>query len=286
MKIEQVKKLTTVERFLYWIQERESIRLKKERGEAKPWTNDEILQMYRFCNVRRMNDKVSQWLLKNWYEPNFDHPQMLVACVLARHFNLPASLEVIGFPTVWQPEKIKQQLRDMKAAGNRIFNGAYIVRGIETTDKTEMVVDCVCQPLILSPPKIDNSSMQQSVNALLPYWGFGSFMAGQVVADLRWGLGGKWRDKKKWAPIGPGSNRGINRLLDKPIKTKVSQIQFNGFLRSIIVKVKDSLPRKIWGRLEAIDYQNCLCEFDKYSRTLLGEGRPKQKYAGLDYEVS
>jgi len=35
----------------------------------------------------------------------------------------------------------------------------------------------------------------------------------------------------------------------------------------------------ICDRLEAIDYQNCLCEFDKYERALQG-GRPKRNYDG------
>jgi hypothetical protein len=41
------------------------------------------------------------------------------------------------------------------------------------------------------------------------------------------------------------------------------------------------LPMSITKRLEAIDWQNCCCEYDKYSRTLFGEGRPKQRYPGI-----
>ena len=32
--------------------------------------------------------------------------------------------------------------------------------------------------------------------------------------------------------------------------------------------------------LHAQDLQNCLCEFDKYERTRLGEGRPRSTYPG------
>ena len=32
--------------------------------------------------------------------------------------------------------------------------------------------------------------------------------------------------------------------------------------------------------LHAQDLQNCLCEFDKYERTRLGEGRPRSRYQG------
>jgi len=106
-------------------------------------------------------------------------------------------------------------------------------------------------------------------------------MAGQVVADLRWAMKGKWRDRNRWAPIGPGSRRGLNRLLEQDIKTPVKQEEFVKRLRQMIVTCEAFLPIELTNRMEAMDWQNCLCEFDKYSRVLLGEGRPKQLYPGI-----
>ena len=60
MLLSKVKSMTPLNRLVYFITEREAIRLKKEAGEPKPWTSDPILQQYRFCNVRRMDDKVSK----------------------------------------------------------------------------------------------------------------------------------------------------------------------------------------------------------------------------------
>jgi len=41
-----------VDRYPYWIEERESIRIKKEDADADPpWTEDEILKMFKFCQV-------------------------------------------------------------------------------------------------------------------------------------------------------------------------------------------------------------------------------------------
>ena len=281
MKTREVAKLPPLERLLYWIREREGIRLRREAGEHKPWTDDGVMQRYRFCNVRRMDDRVSRWLLENWYGLNFGHPNMLVACALARHFNQPEALEAIGFPCRWEPERIKKVLRAMKVRGKRIFNGAYMVRGIGTADKTEMVVTNVCQPLVRNPPGLNASSMRGSVEALLPYWGFSYFMAGQVVADLRWAVPGTWKDAKTWAPVGPGSKRGMNRLENRLPTAPLSQAMFEKKLLEVINYCSEQLPRVITKRLEAIDWQNCLCEFDKYERTIHGEGKPKQLYPGL-----
>ena len=49
---------------LYWYFafERQNIFLKKKNGEKPPWTDDPILQEYKFCNSYRVNDRVSQYL--------------------------------------------------------------------------------------------------------------------------------------------------------------------------------------------------------------------------------
>lgn len=285
MLIEDVKDLTSVDRFLYWIKERESIRLKKEAGKQRPWTDDTILQSYRFCNVRRMDDAVSKWLLEEWYQPNFDHREMLVACVLARHFNKPVTLNAIGFPYRWEPKKVEVAVNLLKSKGVKIFNAAYIITGNSRTikgDKSTVVIREVIQPLYDNPPNLDLSSVQRSVEALIERRGLGWFMAGQIVADMRWAVQGPWRDRLKWAAKGPGSVRGICRLKDhKPNPNALTQIAFQRELREVIHLCKQKLSKNITKRLEAIDYQNCLCEFDKYSRTIQGEGRPKRKYAGV-----
>ena len=47
---------------VYWMIERDRIRTAKEAGKPKPWTTDPLLRDYRWCNVRRMDDRVSVWL--------------------------------------------------------------------------------------------------------------------------------------------------------------------------------------------------------------------------------
>lgn len=286
MTLDDVKALPPLSRILYWIRARESIKVSKDEGNPRPWTNDPILQSYRFCNVRRMDDKVSKWLLALYDEiDTTDRPQEeIVAFVaLCRFINLPASLEELhGVPKPWDAEKIKKVLRTRKERGDTVFNGAYVVRGNDGEDKIASVVDYYCQPLIDNPPTIDTGSMETSHAALNERYGFGSFMAGQVVADLRWVLPGSWEDRNRWAPIGPGSKRGINRLFARPIDATVGPSQFLEELQALIEMGKETLDSSITSRLEAMDWQNCLCEFDKYERCLWGEGRPKSLYPGKE----
>jgi hypothetical protein len=287
--VADVRKLKhPLDRLLYFIRERESVRRKKELGLPRPWTDDEILDTYRFCNVRRMDDRVSRWLLSSFYVKN--HPNVVAAAALARHFNLPSCLEHLR-PLVFRDgppdwNAVKSTARRLKTEGWTIFNGAYMVRGIGTSDKTEMVVDRVCRPLHENPPVIDGSSMESAVAVLLPYWGFSTFMAGQVAADLRWVVTGRWADRNTWAPVGPGSARGLARLLygDDWVSAARGYVarpeDWLFDFRPLVKTLRERLPTELTKRLEAMDFQNVCCEFDKYTRALTGEGRPKQLYRG------
>lgn len=279
MLIDRVKQLSPMDRLLYWMSEREYIRIRRLHGQPPPWTDDEILQRYRFCNVRRMDDRVSQWLLKHWYQPYRNHPNMLLACTMARFFNLPNTLSAIGFPEVWNADKVRRQLRQMQKRGT-IFNSAYMVRGNDGVDKIACVINYTAQRIVKHPPIIDSSSMENSWSEVLRVRGMGSFMAGQVVADMRWGINGSWSDKHSWAPLGPGSRRGMNRLLSRPIESPMNQLEFNGLLMELMITGKRELSSQLTDRLEAIDWQNVCCEYDKYERTIWGQGRPKRVYLG------
>lgn len=293
MLIEQVKKLDPKGRLVYWIRERESIRLKKLQGLPKPWTDDKILSSFRFCCPRRMDDKVSDWLLLNWYEKYHGHKSMAVACVLARHFNQITTLRAIGFPDFtmsasnWKEytKHAKKIIDGIKAKdhGPTIFNSAYIIRADgKFPNKVDMVFDETVKQFVTSPaPYLINADrMEDAVNLLMGYRNIGSFMAGQIAADLRWATKGEFVDKDKWAAMGPGSARGMNRLHGRDVKAKLKQDQFLEELKEFVVFAKKALPKALTSRLEMIDWQNCFCEFDKYCRVLLGEGRPKQLYDG------
>lgn len=284
MNIKEVKELSSRERYLYWVTERESIRLKRKRGLPRPWTDDAILQNYKFCNVRRMDDRVSQWLYNNWYKPYKDHPNMLTAVTLARQLNNTDSLAEVGFPEVWNPTVVEKILNERVKQGKKNFSAAYMITGTLGGTKVEQIVHKVVTPIHVACSKTsklaNTNSMIETWRNLLPFAGFSSFISGQVVADLRWGLTGGWYDRKFWAPMGPGSKRGMNRLLGRPFVTPVKQEEFYEFLEQQIQFCKSELEHSISSRMEAIDVQNTLCEFDKYERTLWEGRRPKQRYKG------
>lgn len=279
--MEDVRKLKPRERLAYWVREREAVRLARERGEPAPWTDDDVLRSYRFCNVRRADDRVTKWLLEKWY-PGIAGPLLPACAALARFLNLPESLEIVR-PLVhpsWDAGKIRDVLRRRKAKGLTVFNAAYMVRGNDGVDKIGSVVNRNVGPLVKDPPVVCTESMEKTWAALVPLYGFGSFMAGQVTADLRLVLPGAWADRLTWAPEGPGSRRGLNRFFGRDPRAPFAKGQFSEELRSVMDYLDRELPESITGRLEAMDFQSCLCEADKFERALWGQGRPKRTYAG------
>ena len=55
--------MATISDFIYFIHERESIRLKRLNEKKRPWTDDVILRECRFTNVNRVHDRGTQALI-------------------------------------------------------------------------------------------------------------------------------------------------------------------------------------------------------------------------------
>lgn len=292
--LQRIKSLPAVDRVAHWVTERELVRYNRAQGKSPPWTDDPIISTYRFCNVRRMDDRVSLWLLNNWYQPYYNHPLMPAAATLARSLNLPATLEhltkeVFRYKTKIKFDKLFELIDKHRQAGNRVFNGAYIINGGRGGDKVKTVLntanDVITWELHKTIPRKTAHSMQRTHELLTSISGLGSFMAGQVVADLRWAMQGEWNDRLLWAPKGPGSQRGLNRFFGRELNRQWGMASFLEYLCSMRNSVSTCLvqnaPCTVLDtvmQLELHDWQNIMCEFDKYERTLFDNRKPKQKY--------
>jgi hypothetical protein len=104
-------------------------------------------------------------------------------------------------------------------------------------------------------------------------------MAGQVIADLKFcdpvlEEASDWQD---WAPLGPGSKRGLNRVFERPLEKGVTQQQAN----KEFIELRDYVRDVSGIHLSVHNLQNCLCETDKYLRLKNNEGSVRSKYNGV-----
>lgn len=265
---------------LYWISERENIRQRRMERAEKPWTSDPILRDYKFCNVFREHDRVTEWVHSNWLSPYSKHPNIAFAMCLARHFNWPDTLHAIGFPETWEPEKVRALLKQRRdKEGLKIYTGAYTISTCgRSMDKVDYSIDLVLTPLYkkLRLPVV-GEKLEDYWNVLRENEGFASFMAGQVIADLKFIRplfdATDWMD---WAPLGPGSIRGLNRYFGRELGYTVRQAQGLQELRQVQQTIKENL-----GMILAVhNVQNCMCEYDKYIRLRDEGGKVRSKYPG------
>jgi hypothetical protein len=103
-------------------------------------------------------------------------------------------------------------------------------------------------------------------------------MAGQVVDDWTWTpLLSQPSDEYTWAPQGPGSLRGFNRLKGLPLNTRHKSKEWCEQLQEWRQCVINKLGAE-YEDLNLMSLQNCLCETDKFLRAKNGEGRPRSYY--------
>lgn len=263
-----------------FIKAREKERLRK-LGRARG-LGDPIIQKYRFCNVRRNDDRITIWIQEEFFKRWSHDPDLWFALVVARLFNLPDSLdEIMDCILPFKPELMRKKLHFRRDRGVKNFNAAYIVStNGRSMDKVDYLIKLVLQPLWAIRHNIAmalrGATLAEAHDLLTRQNGLGSFMAAQVLADLKYADPGVWSDFYSFAASGPGSKRGMNRVLDRDVTKGMSELQFRGFIADLQDRVNRSLK---WSEpLTAQDLQNCLCEFDKYERARLNEGEPKQLY--------
>ena len=173
----------------YWVGERERIRIAKDRGQQRPWTSDPVLQQYRFCNVHRDDDKVTQWIHNNWMWINAHSSKLPFAMAVARMVNLPETLEQLGFPDKWDPEHFIATIDRIKREGKKAWTSAYMITGGYSAggEAKEVIIARVLGALSeqLHVTPIRQGDTLELAAAKLRVPGIGTFLSAQIVADLK-----------------------------------------------------------------------------------------------------
>jgi hypothetical protein len=273
-----------------FVSAREALRKKKERGFLPPWTNDPILQQYRFCNVRRRDDRVSRWLRKNVLtEINLavNTQSFIQFAAFCRWNNWPPTIDAILKRDLFPVTKIDwsaivEIVEAKVCAKEKSWTGAYMIKAPENGEtKTEFVAE-ICSSLSTIWPELQQAfrakSRRDAWITITQLNNWGGFMTGQLVDDLSWTpLLSDAKDTFTWAPQGPGSLRGFNRLQGLPLKTKHSEEEWCSQLQGWRQEIIDALGKE-YEDCTLHDTQNQLCELDKFLRAKNGEGRPRSKY--------
>lgn len=259
-----------LDKFVYWVNERESIRYKREELKLPaPWTDDPILQHHHFCNIRREDDRGTKELRALRVAMDLAMHKRPMYYAAARLFNYMPSVRdyfLLG----------PQDLQERLDAGEQVFHTAYVVSTCgQKMDKIEYVDNLIKE---VAKAYISNQSCRECFECLRKINGLGSFMAGQIVADLRHDQYLHYApDWYTFAVMGPGSKKGMDILMG------LGTTERNFMERLVFLKeaTKGRIPE-----LEMQDLQNCLCEYSKFIRYLMNMPGRRRVYTHVQREHS
>jgi len=284
----------TIKDLADFMNERHNIYVRKYYNCPKPWTEDEILQQYKFTNVFRQLDKGTvalQKMLNNKIAKsllNLATKQDQFALIFFnicwyRLFNWYEHAENLGFIIDYQEVEnyIKERYKDKE----QIFTGAWMTTGVFCEPKHITYLRACKDAWNKRFAFVDFMQRTNSIE-LLSYelrnlYMIGKFMAYEIACDLRFTkLLENATDKLTWANMGPGAQRGLWRI-GLPCKNQQQGLTSMQQLYKKLPKFLDSHILNASVPFELREVEHSLCEFDKYQRIKMGEGRPKAKYNGM-----
>lgn len=292
----------------YWrfAAERQSIFFKRLKGEKPPWTDDQILQDFKFTNAYRASDRVSQYLIRHVIYEGDDSPdEVFFRIILFKTFNKIETWQLLlqKFGQIsWNEFDLKAHetvLTDARNARQSIYSGAYIMpsggsafgHSAKHSNHLRLLQKMMEDDL---PSKIcDAKSMQQVFDLLRSYPMIGDFLAYQYATDINYSDLTDFSEMSFVVP-GPGARDGLQKCFSDP--GGFSEVDL---IRLVAERQEDEFKRlglnfqDLWGRkLQLIDCQNLFCEVDKYARVahpniigISGRNRIKQKFRALDKRI-
>ena len=274
---------------LYWTfaSRRQRIFERRLAVDAFPWCEDAILNTYKFCNVFRAADRVSQYLIKDvaYASDAGSHADRIFQIVAFRTFSNIRTWDGVRAalgrpPTIddLRSGRFEKALDRVKAANSGLYTGAFILcankaYGFDEKHRNHvalfrhMFVDGRLAETIRGA-----NSLEGVVQALQAFPLMGPFMAYQTAIDLNYSdlLG---FDENDYTQAGPGALRGLRKAFISlgdysPSDTILWMVeQQEEEFRRLALPFDGLFGR----RLHAIDCQGLFCELDKYCREAVPE---------------
>lgn len=274
--------------FWAFVLERDAIRVRRERGDPEPWTDDPILRDLHFTNVHRRRDPGTRWLVALCAERGWaDLPEVLWASYAYRSLNRVSTFERLGFP--WPDEACvgewAARLDAARARGEALGSGRHLTYWARLrvalpwlTRELEPVADAVSRA----------RTGADVVRALGEFpLAVGVFLGTQVTGDLAEvqpdGVG---FGPDVSVPIAGGSRYGL-RMIEGTLPPeerargaydergakgrRARELSEDPREEAAIVALLAEQPAALSDPLTRVDLEHSLCEFARYSRVASGD---------------
>ena len=271
------------EDMLFFVRERESIRLKKEAGEDRPWTEDEMFDKTKFCNVFRELDKTSAFIFNK--VKHLEGEQLFYNLLISRLINRVDILDRV------LPTTIQTSLAFLLEGDNPVLTnpGAYQLSprmaeafGYETTREVVVHETRIRSSLVYNKI-LEAPNLVSAIDIGNKAWGgYIPFTLFQVLLDFNH-LTNYWKDDGIMR-IGQGG-KAVHDVLVQEFETNVDPAERTRAkvhdLTWLVDRLNSDLAEDIFmGRvarpLQSWDVEHLLCEVRKrYHR----EGRQFNRYS-------
>lgn len=269
---------------LYWqfASRRQAAFERRLNGQPAPWSDDPILQTYKFCNVFRAADRVSQYLIREvcYHDEPCSPEDRLFQIVAFRTFSHIPTWQSLRrylghYPTIadLRSTRFSQGLEQAKADNGKLYTGAFILcasnyygRAAKHLNHVELfrhmfLADQLGRKLLTAP------SLEAVYHLLHAYPMMGDFMSYQTAIDLNYSALINF-DENDFTVAGPGALRGIAKCFQNLGDYTPAEVITWMVEHQEAAFDSQGLPfHGLFGRpLHAIDCQGLFCETDKYCR--------------------
>jgi len=258
-----------IKQYYDFIIERENIRLKKERGEPRPWTEDPLLQEYKFTNIYREEDAGTKYYLESVIGNKTNEEEILFLTVAYRLVNEPKSWDELQYTVDYNKlateKEIKTHMDLIIGRNGKVFNGAYMILGNIPigSSKTGYYGNYVNRlkkyiPTLLERIKACETGKEIHI-LLMELENIGAFMAYELYSDLVYNI--LPFDENEFVNIGHGALPTLKRIYgDGDRDEQIRELQ----------KEQSKYLPKDWKPLTLRNIEHCCCEYRKYHKLLSG----------------
>ncbi|WP_162238983.1 nucleotide kinase domain-containing protein [Methylobacterium sp. Leaf85] len=256
-------------------------------GKPGPWTSDPILNTYKFCNVFRAADRVSQYMIRSvaYADDAGSYADRVFQIVAFRTFSNIATWEGVRSALGRAPHledlmsgRFEQALDQVKASNGGLYTGAFILcankaYGFDEKHRNHVgLFKHMFGEGHLHESVRGSNSLEGVVRALEGFPLMGPFMAYQTAVDLNYSdlLGFSEDD---YTQAGPGALRGLRKAFHT-----LGDFTPTDAIHWMVERQDAEFERLglrftgLFGRkLHAIDCQGLFCELDKYCREAVPE---------------
>lgn len=281
-------------------------------GKERPWTKNKLFAEYKFTNVYRELDRNSQYQIKNIFKKETNRKELIWKVMFFRFFNNPEFFDFMkGIPSYsdFDSDELKNTMVQFRAIGGNPFTNAYLTNSQACPGCTRD--DCFAFKVIpnlhelvpkLSLLLIKAKTPEEIIKLLLTLPSVSNFMAHEFYQDFTYAdryseIKLMKFDQNDFTNIGPGAEAGI-RLIFPNRKSKADKIQAIHDLRDLSQQYLEKFGDfKYLGYTEGLYFiekngqltlhamEMWLCEFQKYWKMIIGEGKQRSKFTPISKPI-